>query len=147
MLIRKVYDAQKIAPGPSDFYTDIQNDIRKYDIQISDQDIMKMSKRQYRNLVHKNVDNYAHKYLLGKAKSQSKCIKIVEDIRPKSIKIQDYLVCDQLTKEEVQLLFTLRVRSFPVKANMKSQFLGDPLWGVTSRTRSVCLCVCLCLDI
>ena len=46
-------------------------------------------------------------------------------LTPENIKIQKYLVCEKLTKEEVQLLFTLRVRSFPVKSNMKNQFLNN----------------------
>ena len=41
------------------------------------------------------------------------------------VKIQKYLISDELDKEEQQLLFIVRTRSFNVKSNRKSQFEAD----------------------
>ena len=41
------------------------------------------------------------------------------------MKIQEYLICDNMVKEEQLLLFQLRSRSFPVKMNFQYKYKND----------------------
>ena len=91
---------------------------------MTDSEVQSLSKSQFRNIVNKSVNKFAFRTLLTKAKTQSKCLNIVEQLNEVSMKIQKYLSCDELTREEQNLCFNLRCRSFPVKSNYKTQF-GD----------------------
>ena len=65
--------------------------------------------------------------MIAKARTQSKCSNIIKNLQIVQgvIKIQKYLISDELDKEEQQLLFIVRTRSFNVKSNRKSQFEAD----------------------
>ena len=76
-------------------------------------------------VVNESVNKFAFSWLLKKARAQSKCEGIVNNLKSDTLKIQCYLLSDSFSKEEVQLLFQLRSRSFPVKSNMKTQFVND----------------------
>ena len=71
------------------------------------------------------VDSYAFSKLLSTAKSQSKCKSIILNLNENNIKIQKYLICDELVKEEQILLFSLRSCSFPVKTNFRHLYPRD----------------------
>ena len=53
---------------------------------------------------------------------KSKCRDIVRNVNIDNMSIQKYLVTEDLSKEEKQLLFSLRSRSFPVKCNSRYLF-------------------------
>ena len=76
-------------------------------------------------VVNESVNKFAFSWLLKKARAQSKCEGIVNNLKSDTLKIQCYLVSDSFSKEEFQLLFQLRSISFPVKSNMKTQFVND----------------------
>ena len=55
-MIRKVYECQKLKPVTRDWYLTILEERKKYDIQISDEDIQQMSRTKFRLLVSESVD-------------------------------------------------------------------------------------------
>ena len=103
----------------------IDEEKRKYDINLHDEEVQCLSKSKFRNIVNKSVNKFAFKSLLTKARSQTKCLKIVEQLNEVSIKIQKYLLSDEMTREEQNLCFILRCHSFLVKSNYKTQFGED----------------------
>ena len=84
-----------------------------------------MSKNKYKRIVNEAVNKFALSKLLSTANSQSKCKHILKNINENDFKIQKYLICDQLVKEDQQLLFSLRSQSFPVKTNLKYLYKDD----------------------
>ena len=124
-LIKKVYSVMKLKPVRHDWSEMIRDEKNKYGIVLSDEEIGAMSKNKFKAIVNNSVTKFAYKSLLTKAKTQSKCLNIVDSLNEDSWKIQRYLTCESMTKEEQQLCFILRSRSFLVKTNYKSQFEND----------------------
>ena len=89
----------------------------KYGIHLTDDEIQSLSKHKFQQIVNKAVDKFAFSQLINEAKNQSKCRQIVDSIDEANMKMQEYLICDNLVKEEQLLLFQLRSPSFPVKMN------------------------------
>ena len=124
-VIKQVYSAQRLKPVRQDWVLMIDEEKRKYDINLHDEEVQCLSKSKFRNIVNKSVNKFAFKSLLTKARSQTKCLKIVEQLNEVSIKIQKYLLSDEMTREEQNLCFILRCHSFLVKSNYKTQFGED----------------------
>ena len=115
-LIRKIYETQKCCPTKGEFLI-ISEEKRKYGINLSDEEISKLSKYKFKQIVTKLVTKFAYSSLLEQAEKQSKCSSIIQNLHT-----QDYLKTDRLSKAEQQLLYSLRSRSYFVKSNYKSQF-------------------------
>ena len=76
-----------------------------------------MSKNQFKRMVSNAINKIAFSNLIDKAKSQSKCSGILNNIDQEKISIQKYLITEHLFKEEQELLFMLRCKAFQVKNN------------------------------
>ena len=124
-LIRKIYDIQKIYPTKGDWYLIISEEKRKYSINLTDEQISNMSKYKFKQLVNKQVNKFAYCSLLTVARGQSKCLKIVENLKTENLQIQPYLTTEYLLKDEQQLLFALRSRSYSIEENFKNQYEGN----------------------
>ena len=68
-----------------------------------------------------HTNNAALKHLNSIADSHSKNIKL----KKKKIKCEDYLKDHRFSKTEIQLLFQLRTRMFPVKTNFRNKYKLD----------------------
>ena len=104
-------------PVLQDWYLTILEEKQRYNLNISDEDIQKMSKAKFKLLVSESVDKYAYSKMIMTAKSQSKCQSILKNLDENNMKIQKYLISSELVKEEQILIFSLRSFSFPVKSN------------------------------
>ena len=118
-IISKVYSIQKLKNTRKDWYQMICQEKEKYKINLSDEEIQQMSKNKFKQIVSESVDKFAFSQLLKTASEQSKCHDIVKQIKSDKFVIQKYLVCEDLVKEEQQLLFSLRCHAYPVKTNAK----------------------------
>ena len=56
-LIRKVYDSQKFKPNKGDWVKIIEDEKSNFDIQLSDDEIVTMSKGKYENMIKKENKN------------------------------------------------------------------------------------------
>ena len=95
----------------------ISEERERYNLSLSDHEIRGMSKGRFRKLVNELVDKYAFLKLFETASKQSKCKFILKTMDTCDIRIQKYLIADELVKEEQLLLFSLRTFTFPVKTN------------------------------
>ena len=77
-LIFKVYQAQGLKPTKGVWFTMIQNEKIKYNIKLSDDKIAQMSKRSFKKIVDKYVEQVAYSELLNCQKSKSR--KIITSI-------------------------------------------------------------------
>ena len=124
-LISKVYHIQRLKPVKYDWHNMIEEEKEKYGIKQSDEEIGCLSKNKFKQIVNEAVNKFALSKLLATAQNQSKCKTILKNINENDFKIQKYLICDRLVKEEQQLLFTLRSSSFQVKINFQHIFKDD----------------------
>ena len=62
-LVRRVYEAQKNDPSPGDFILLVKSDFARIGVNISDNEISKMKKQQFRKLVKTKTSDAAFKYL------------------------------------------------------------------------------------
>ena len=118
-LISRVYKAQQLRPVRHDHCLRIKEEKERYGITLSDQEIQNMSKNKFKRYISDKIEKYAFTQLILSAKNQSKCQFILKNIDIADIKIQQYLICEDLMKEEQILLFSLRSQTFPVKSNYK----------------------------
>ena len=118
-LIRKVYEVQKLCPTKGDWSLLIDDEKENT---VSTCQIKKF-RTSLKNTIY--ITEFAHRYLLDIAKTQSKCSNILNNLNTEQLVTQQYLQTVLLYKEEQQLLFSLRSRSYPVKSNFKTQYVGD----------------------
>ena len=125
-LIKKTYNAQKVASTKNDWFKLLESERLKFDIVHSDDVISKMSKYQFKSLVNKKVNSHAFEYLKQKAKSHKKSEKILENLQKSTVlKSQLYLRENMLYKNDCQLLFKLRSRMLDVKNNFSHYYNND----------------------
>ena len=124
-LIKKVYALQKVMFTKGDWYGMIQQEKIRYDINLTDEEISKMSKYRFKSLDEKKVKSVAFEYLKEKASKHSKSKNILEESKSiKTWRIKSYLKENIFTKVEQQLLFQLKSKMLDVKTNFRK--LYDP---------------------
>ena len=123
-LIKKVYQAQETLPSKGDWFHQVMEDKNKLGLNISDFQISKMSKDQFKKLVVEAVRNYALNCLNQTAtkNENSKCRKLVK----KELIKENYFIDNRISKSECELLFALRTRMIPgIKCNFSSQYANN----------------------
>ena len=120
-LISKIYHTQKLIANKGDWYLIIQEDRLKYGIEESDLQISQMSQYRYRKLVEKKIHHVAVKYLRGLAEKHSKSTKIAEEDFGKKAYFSD----KRFSKEDIQILFSLRTKMTDSKSNFSNLFDND----------------------
>ena len=106
----------------------IQEEKSKYGITLSDEEISKLSKNKFKQIVNKCVNKFAFNYLLNCAEQHSKSKNILKNLQNTSsaqLETQPYLLSEHLSKTECQLLFSLRCRNLDVKTNFKILYKND----------------------
>ena len=71
-LIKKIYVTQKLKYNRGDWGEIIEEEMRKYQIEMSDQEISMISRERFKSLVDKKVESFALRYLTLEAEKHSK---------------------------------------------------------------------------
>ena len=122
-LTSKVYQAQKVKKTRGDWYVMIQEEKKKYEITLSDEEISDLSKNKFKSYVEKKVNTFALKHLKAEAAKHSKSLGILTDVTSlKKWRRQSYLNENIFSKEELFLLFQLRSRMLDVKSNFSTLY-------------------------
>ena len=93
----------------------------KIGLNLSDLQITAFSKNKFKKLIKYHISLAALKYLNNLAEGHSKSIHL----KKKKVKCSEYLRDKRFNKSEVQILFQLRTRMFPVKTNFRNQNKTD----------------------
>ena len=101
-----------------DWCQQVKDDKEKYEISFTDEDITNISKEKYKNMIKSKIENKAVQYLKETARSHSKSKWLINQKFEK----QQYLSDRRFTKEEVQLLFSLRTKTVDCKSNFKNLY-------------------------
>ena len=123
-LIKKVYAVQKILPTKGDWYKQVMEDKNKLGLDLSDVQISRMSKDQFKELVAVSVRNYALNCLNQNVtkNENSKCRRLAK----KDLVKENYFIDNRFSKSECELLFALRTRMIPgIKKNFSSQYADN----------------------
>ena len=119
-LVKQVFNAQKLAPLKDDWISQIEDDLRKYNIHLSENEIRNLKKDKFKEIVKTNIREEGRKYLLSLKNSHSKSKGL--DIK---MSMQPYLVTKALSLQEKQILFKFRTYTYECKANYKNKFHAD----------------------
>ena len=116
-LVKKVFNSQKLLPVKNDWFLTIQNDLSACNITLSEKEITNMKKETFKTLVKQKIKILSKEYLISLRNNHTKSKNLLLEN-----KIKGYLICEQLTTEDKQLLFALKTRAVDVKTNYKSMF-------------------------
>ena len=111
-LVREVFEAQSMFKTEDSWATQVLNDIKNCDINLTEDEMKETSQYKMKKLVAEKLRNKTDEYLL---KLKDKHVK-TEHLYPNN-KMQEYLTTDKLTKPEKILLFKLRSRMIEIKGN------------------------------
>jgi hypothetical protein len=120
-LLFKFYTIQKASPVRNDWVTQIETDRKEIILSLSDEDVVGMSKWKFKRLVKNRVTSSALMYLNNIANTHSKSLPLTKN----ELKCEEYINDRRFTVDEIQLLFQLRTRMYPVKENMKNKYKND----------------------
>ena len=109
----------------NDWFSLIQHEKEIYDINFTDSEISQMSKKQFRKIVHEQVDKFALNFLLERGANHSKSRNVIQSLNKSKFKTQQYLLCEEFTRQEAKLCFNLHCRTLDVKNNYKSKYKDD----------------------
>ena len=96
-MIRRVYEVQKQIYTKNDWYSLVQDNKNELGIQLSDEEISKMSKERFRSLVQTAIDKRAMVYLNNIASGHSKS----EDLMKNRLVREEYFEDKRFSKSEI----------------------------------------------
>ena len=117
-LISRVYESQLNASHIGDWVRLVANDKVKIELDLSDEEIRKLSKTKFQTIVNSKVENFALSELNELKSKHSKS----HYLKSTSFQTADYLKDFRFSKLESQLLFELRSQTLNVKANFPKQY-------------------------
>jgi hypothetical protein len=107
-IIRQIYDTMKEDPLKDDWIHLVSNDISNIGLNLSDDQICSLTKREFKKIVKSKMRSYTHAELERVKKGHSK----VKHISHKDLKKpQPYLMDAMFNNNETSLLFNLRSQS------------------------------------
>ena len=116
-LIKQVLYCQRLSPVKNDWCLEIDENLKFCNINLTEDEIGKMKKQQFKILVNSNIREVAREYLISLKSQHSKSKGLSENF-----KLQPYLSSNLLNLEEKQTLFQFRTRSIECKANYNQQY-------------------------
>ena len=117
-IIYRVFDAQNRHINKRDWVTSVENDLNELEINVNFEDIRKMTKNTWKNIIKNTINQKTFLELESLKQTHSK-VKVLRHIR---LEMQDYFLpneIEKMNKEEVQLIFKIRSKSIDVKMNRK----------------------------
>ena len=137
-LIKKVYKTQEVKTTKGDWFSMIQSEKKKYEIDISDVEIATMSRYKFKSLVDKKVNNFVFLHLKSVASKHSKSTKILEEAEnANTFKRKGYLQDNIFSKCDQQLLFKLRTKMLDLKTNFGELYQNNLMCRTCRKVGSV----------
>ena len=94
-LVNQVYNTQKLSPVKNDWFLQVQDDLRMFQINLSDDEIKSLKKEKFKQIVKKSVREQGETYLYNLKKNHSKLQNLGARFQ-----LQEYLTCDELNVQE-----------------------------------------------
>ena len=122
-MLYKVFKTQWDYPVKGDWVLEVREDMLEFGLSMSLEEIQKISKSKFKQLVKIKATEFALENLLDEKEKHSK----MKDLIYSELKMQSYLCDSSLTVEEAQNLFRFRTRTAKFKENMKNKYENGSL--------------------
>ena len=121
-LVKRVFLALKEFPSKRrDWMADVREDIAYFELNVTEEEILKMKKKfKFRKLISQKIKSKAREYLTELQMKHRKSQFLYQESTMKG-----YLMTEELTTREKQLLFKLRSRVTPNKTNYRKKYEHD----------------------
>ena len=121
--INKIFEKQKLNPNKNDWIEFKKNDFLFIEKDINEDEIKSYSKSEYKVIIKELITKAAFKYYLKKKETHSK----LDEISYSELKLQSYLKDKGFSKEERELMVSLRSRCHRSKVNFRKLHKNDLL--------------------
>ena len=127
-LLFKFFKAQLDNPVKGDWSEQVLFDLEEINLQLSFEEIKRLSKETFRMKLKKAIDKAALKWLIEEKEKKSK----VKNLSYEHLKMQSYLIGSEMETREKKFLFQMRCRMIDVKSNFKNNHsdLSCPLCDI-----------------
>ena len=95
-MVRKVFDTQKQFPVKNDWVLQVEEDMHKCKLELTEEDIASMKQDKFRKMVNNSIQQLSEEYLKKQIAKHSKTDKLYP-----SDKMQNYLINLNMTVEEI----------------------------------------------
>ena len=119
-LVKRVFSALQKFSTKNDWYQQVRAEMSDCGINYSDEEIAKMNKFKFKNIVDKKIKDNAAQYLTSLQTKHTK-----SKLLHQSPIIKEYLTTEKLSTREKQLLFKLRTMTTPNKTHFKGKYKDD----------------------
>jgi hypothetical protein len=122
-MIVKVYTARKLSPVVGDWINLLAADKEQFGIQISDEEVSKISEEKFKSFVKQKSVEFTVQYLekLKKKNSKSHNLDVTD------MNISPYLIDERFSKSERELLFRLRSQTIQVKVKFSNAYFNNDM--------------------
>ena len=106
-MVRRVFEAQKTDTSPGDFIELVMEDCESIELNMSENEIERMTKQRFKKIVKSKVLKAAFKFLKTLQQNHSKMDKISYD----KFEMSSYMTSPQFSNDDMSLLLSLRTRT------------------------------------
>ena len=119
-MISRVFESQRRNRTAKDWVTTVLSDIKEINLDIKFEDIRKMKKGTFVNVIKRKVEYKSLKYLENIKETHSK----VKSLKHPVLKMQPYLMPndEKMKREECQVIFQMRSQVTDTKINQKNRY-------------------------
>ena len=117
----KILKKQELDPDKGDFFSMIKSDFAYIGLKYDLNELRNTCKMQFKSKLKKLIENTAFKEYIKEKENMKK----LENIRYSKLKMQSYIVSNELTNRQKQIIFRLRTNTFNVKLNLRKLHLDD----------------------
>ena len=137
-MIYKFFNLQIQYPSKGDWASTCRNDLKHLDINLSMDEIQKMSLSQFKNLVRTKCNKGAYKYLVNKRGSKG------NEINYSKIEMSEYLMpINPLTIDDKWTLFSIRNKMVKIESNFSQNNSSKCACMETENMKHIYICIYL----
>ena len=121
--MHKFFSAQFKYPQKGDWVLQVSQDMKEVNLNLTLSEISEMSIDSYRSLVNKAIKRSAFNWLLSeKNKPRGSSVPKGIQLKYHELKMQNYLLPNQMVIKQCKLLFSLRAQMTSVRCNFKNSY-------------------------
>ena len=132
-MIYKVLEATQENPVKNDFVATCERYLTHLQIDLTFEEISRMSQYQFKNMVKEKTKEAGFKYLIEEKNRQSK----ICDMQYKCLEVQEYLMEGNKNTEISQTIFKLRGKTLEIKTQKKWRYEDDLCVGCGDRSETI----------
>ena len=119
-LVKRVFKATKEFKDKTDWVSQVEEDLSSCDINLTEDEIAKMSRWKFKKIVQRKIKEQTETYLTELQMKHTK-----SSLLQQGPTMQEYLKSEKLSTKQKQLLFKLRSSVTPNKANFRQMYEND----------------------